>query len=70
MNNVYDKIVYGTQKIEKLSEEFNIIFETFKTCSDTYDEFYENSREGYVTFVNFAPSVKQKMLEVDKWLQM
>ena len=39
-------------------EEINLLFEIFKTCNDTYDDFYENSREAYVSFVNFAPQVK------------
>jgi len=30
----------------------------FKTCNDSYDEFYEESREAYVEFVNFAPMIK------------
>ena len=39
-------------------EEIHLVFEIFKTCNDTYEDFYENSREAYVSFVNFAPSVK------------
>ena len=38
-------------------EDIGNIYEIYKTNSDTYDEFYENSREAYVNFVNFAPSV-------------
>jgi hypothetical protein len=33
----------------------------FWTCNETYDEFYENSRESYVNFVNFAPTVQVLM---------
>ena len=49
-------------------DEINLIFDIFKTCNDTYDDFYEDSREAYVSFVNFAPSVKSQMQEVDKQL--
>ena len=41
----------------------------FKTNTDSYDEYYERSREAYVMFVNFAPTVQASMLEVDKWHQ-
>ena len=40
-------------------DEINLIFDIFRTCNDTYDDFYEDSRQAYVSFVNFAPSVKQ-----------
>ena len=45
-----------------------MIYDIIKTCSDSYDDFYENSRESYVSFVNFAPSVKIQMSDVDKSL--
>lgn len=54
---------------QKLTEDIHILFDIFRTCNDTYDDFYENSREAYVSFVNFAPSVKSQMQEVDKYLQ-
>lgn len=38
-------------------DDLRNLFEIFRTNSETYDEFYENSREAYVIFVNFAPSV-------------
>ena len=47
-----------------------LIFDIFKTCNDTYEDFYEDSRDAYVSFVNFAPSVKSQMHEVDKQLQL
>ena len=47
-------------------EEIHLTFDIFKTCNDTYDDFYEDSREAYVSFVNFAPSVKYQMQDVEK----
>jgi hypothetical protein len=38
-------------------EEIHLIFDIFKTCSESYDSFYENARESYVNFVNYAPTV-------------
>jgi hypothetical protein len=38
-----------------------------KTSTDAFNEYYERAREAYVSFVNFAPTVQQHMVEVDKW---
>lgn len=48
-------------------EEIHLVYDIFKTCNESYDDFYENSREAYVNFVNFAPSVQIQMQDVDKW---
>jgi hypothetical protein len=48
-------------KSESLREESSLQFEMLKSSSEKYDEFYENSREAYVNFVNFAPSVQKAM---------
>lgn len=50
-------------------EELNHTFDLFYTCNESYDDFYEESREAYVSFVNYAPTVKQEMQDVDVWLQ-
>jgi hypothetical protein len=46
-------------------DEVGITLEMMKNGNETYDEYYENSRESYVNFVNFAPTVRQLMQEVD-----
>ena len=40
-----------------MDEAFSIL-EMIKSGNEVYDEFYESSRESYVSFVNYAPSVK------------
>jgi hypothetical protein len=50
-----------------LEEEIGFSFECLKTSIDKYDECYDNSRDAYVSFVNFAPRIKIQMQEVDKW---
>ena len=45
-------------QISTFNEEVQLIFEVLKTCCETYSDFYENAREAYVSFVNFAPSVQ------------
>ena len=57
MDKLYNALITLDIQGDNLKEEMNLIFETLKTCSDSYDDFYENSRESYVNFVNFAPSV-------------
>ena len=47
----------------------HLLFEIFKTCSESYDEFYEQNRIAYVNFVNFAPSIQTSMQKVDEHLQ-
>ena len=68
INGLYEQITHANDSITNLNEEINNVFEMIKTCNDKYDEFYENSREAYVSFVNFSPSIKNFMAEVDKWL--
>ncbi|CDW83948.1 UNKNOWN [Stylonychia lemnae] len=54
---------------ENLRDESTQIMDAIKGASDNYDDFYESSRQSYVSFVNFAPSVQDTMQEVDKWFQ-
>lgn len=49
-------------------DEINHVFDLFFTCNESYDDFYEESREAYVSFVDFAPTVKLEMQDVEQWL--
>lgn len=69
MNKIYSALVSLTSQNDLYREEINQIYEILRTSSESYDDFYENSRESYVSFVNFAPSVQQAMQEVELWHQ-
>ena len=50
-------------------EDITLLSEVLKTNTAGYHSFYERSRQAYVNFVNFAPTVSAHMHEVDKWYQ-
>lgn len=52
---------------QSLMEEINILSEVLRTCCDTFSQFYETSRDAYVSFVTFAPTVQSHMQDIDKW---
>ncbi len=58
MAKIYQALVSIVNQVKSMMEEAHLVHDVFRTCNDSYDEFYENSRESYVNFVNFAPSVQ------------
>jgi len=50
---------------DNLKEEMSLIYDTLKTTTDCFDDFYDASRGSYVNFVDFAPSIQQQMKEVE-----